>query len=50
MISARETTARDEEEGADKEEGREEGAAGSARTTLEGSTHDYFVASYVTLR
>ena len=42
--------AQDEEEGADKEEGREEGASGSAGTTSEGSTCGYFVASCPTLR
>ena len=49
MISAREIATRDEEERVEDEEGREEGAAGSAGAASEGSTHGCFVASYTAL-
>ena len=42
--------ARDEEEGADEEKGRGEGATWSARATSEGSTRGRFAASYAALR
>ena len=40
---------RDEEEGAEDEEGREEGAARLARAALEGSTSVRFAVSYAAL-
>ena len=45
-MSVRETTALDEEEGADEEGGREEGAT---RSASEGSIRGRFTASYATL-
>ena len=42
--------AQEEEEGAEDEEGREEGVVGFARIVSEGSTHGGFAASYVALR
>ena len=46
MISARETAAQDEEEGAEEEKVREKRAIGSARVASKGSTYGCFAASY----
>ena len=48
MMSIRERVAWEEQEEAEDEEGKEEGATGSAGAVLEGSTHS-FVASYAAL-
>jgi len=50
MISAREIVTRDEEEGAEDEEGQEEGATRLVGAALEGSTSGRFAASCVALR
>ena len=50
MISTKEITARDEEEGVEDEEGQKEGAARLAGAASEGSTHDHFISSCATLR
>ena len=49
MMLTRETTAQDEEEGAEEEEGREKGAAGFARAASVGFTHSCFATSYAAL-
>ena len=48
-MSARETVARDEEEGAKEEEGGKERVARSAKVACVGSTHGRFVASCAAL-
>ena len=50
MISAREIVTRDEEEGAEDEKGREEGATRLAKAALEGSTSSRFAVSCAALR
>ena len=49
MMSTREIVALDEEEGAKKEEVREEGVVGSAEAAFEGYTHGHFAVSYAAL-
>lgn len=49
MMSAREIVALDEEEGAEKKGGREEGVVGLAGVASVGSTCGHFAASYVAL-
>ena len=49
MMSARETTALDEEEGVKEEHGQEEGVVGSARVASVGPTCGHFATSYAAL-
>ena len=49
MTSTRETSAQDEEEGAEEKEGREEGVAGSTGVAFVGFTHGCFAASCIAL-
>ena len=49
MMSTRETSAQDEEEGAEEKEGQEEGVAGSIGAAFVGSTHGRFAASCTAL-